>query len=286
MTAENKSRNIIRRGLSGIGQLWREIIYSIGRVRFAFGNGMRRIRRARLDYVIIPVGGSLPERSGPPRSYLQRFLPLPPRPMSMEALHRRFRLISEADNVGGVILVLGNITTGIATLQSLRRAVKRLQDAGKEVVVYTPMVDLGHYFVAVAADRIVIPPSANFEVLGLHADAFFLNDALNRVGVEAEVVQISPYKTGFDYMSKSDMSAEYREQIEWILDETYGYIIEAISAGRDMPAETVREIIDRAPYSAAEAQEHGLVDDVAYEDTLSRLLVHHETDQPPASQST
>jgi protease-4 len=196
----------------------------------------------------------------------------------MEVLHRRFQFIAEADNVKGVIIVLGGITAGIATLQSLRSAVKRLQDAGKDVVIYSPMLDLSHYFVAVSADRIVIPPSAFFDVLGLHADAVFLKDALNNLGIEAEVIQISPYKTGFDNMSKSDMSVEYREQIEWILDETFGYIVSAIATGRDKTTEEVIDIVNHAPYSAAEAQELGLVDDVAYEDMIAFLLAENSND--------
>ena len=49
---------------------------------------------------------------------------------------------------------------GLATLQNFRASVTRLRAAGKEVVVYTPFVDLAHYYAASAADRIVIPPVA------------------------------------------------------------------------------------------------------------------------------
>lgn len=277
MTTKDKKPNIFKRAVRGIGGIWRTLRFSLSRARIASGNWTRRIRRLKVDYVVMPISGSLPERAGPPRSFLQRLLPLPPRPLSMEVLHRRFQYIADADNVKGVILVLGGITTGIATLQSLRSAVRRLQDAGKEVVIYSPMLDMSHYFVAVSADRIVIPPSANFDVLGLHADAVFFKDALTNVGIEAEVIQISPYKTGFDNMSKADMSAEYREQIEWILDETFGYIVSAIARGRDKTTEEVSDIVDHAPYSAAEALDLGLVDDVAYEDTLAFLLAEDST---------
>ena len=55
-----------------------------------------------------------------------------------------------------------------------------------------------HYYVATAADRIIAPPGARFEVLGLYSEVTFLKDALARVGLTAEVVQISPYKTAYD----------------------------------------------------------------------------------------
>jgi protease-4 len=260
-----------------IGQLWQGIRFSLSRTRISFRNWIRRVRKLRLDYVVMPIGGSLPERASPPRNFIQRQLPLPARPMSMEVLHRRFQSISDADNVKGVILVLSGLSTGIATLQSLRLAIKRLQTSGKEVVVFTPLLDLGHYFVAVAADRIVIPPSSTFEVLGVHADSVFLKDALSNLGIQAEVIQISPYKTGFDNIGKSEMSDEYREQIDWILDDTYDYLVEAIAIGRGKSPDEVKQLIDDAPYTASEALEKGFVDHVAYEDTLAYLLADDDS---------
>lgn len=270
----NNNSNFFSELKREIGQLWREFRFGLSHSRVSFQNWIRRIRKLKLDYVVMPVGGSLPERAGPPRNFIQRQLPLPPRPLSMEILHKQFQSISDADNVEGVIIVLGGLSAGIATLQSLRSAITRLQASGKEVVIFTPLLDLAHYFVAVAADRIVIPPSSTFEVLGVHADAVFIKDALNNLGLQAEVVQISPYKTGFDNIGKSEMSAEYREQIDWILDDTFDHLVKAITIGRDKTAEEVRELIDRAPYTATEALDLDLIDDVAYEDSLAYLLAN------------
>ncbi len=276
MTSKNNS-SFIRELFGEIGQLWHDFRFSLSRARVSLRNWVRRIRKLKLDYVVMPVGGSLPERAGPPRNFIQRQLPLPPRPISMEILHKRFQSISDADNVKGVIIVLSGLSTGIATLQSLRSAIKRLQTSGKEVVVFTPLLDLGHYFVAVAADRIVIPPSSTFEVLGVHADSLFLKDALSNLGIQVEVVQISPYKTGFDNIGKSEMSDEYREQVDWILDDTYDHLVSAIAIGRGKTPHEVRELIDSAPYTAGEALERGLIDHVAYQDTLAYLLANGDS---------
>ncbi len=272
MSVKETNDDFLSELLRELGQLWREFRFALSRARSSYRNWLRRLRKLRLDYVVLPIGGPLPERSGPRRSFIQRQLPLPARPLSMESLNKIFQAVSDAENVKGVVLVLRTLSTGIATLQSLRSAIERLQSAGKEVVVFTPNLDMAHYFVAVAADRIVIPPSAMFDVVGLHADAVFLKDALDRIGIQAEVVQISPYKAGFDNLSKSEMSPEYREQINWILDDTYDLLVEAIARGRGKTREQVKDLIDAAPYSSRLAHEKGLVDDLAYEDSLAYLL--------------
>lgn len=235
-------------------------------------NGWRRMRKTRLDYVVIPVGGPLPERSGPPRGFIERRLPLPPEPLSLQALNARFQAVADADNVRGVVLIFRGFEAGLATLQNFRAGVARLRAAGKEVVVYTPFVDLAHYYAASAADRIVIPPSSHFEVLGLFTELTFLKDSLAKVGVEAEVVQISPYKTAMDQFGRAHMSPEQRQQLDWLLDDQFDMLTADIAADRGLDQATVRQIIDNGPLTAAAARDAGLVDGVAYDDELPQWL--------------
>ena len=252
--------------------LWQDIGFAISSSGVALRNTLRALRQAELDYVVIPVGGPLPERSGPPRSFLQRQLPLPAEPMSLETLNRQLAIIADADNVNGVLFVFQGFLAGAAKLQSFRDAVGRLRTAGKKTVVFTPYLDLLHYFAATSADVIVTPPSANYHALGLHAEALFLKDALSRLGIKAEVVQISPYKTAYNMIGNSGITPEEDEQINWLLDESFDLFLTAMAGGRDKSLEEIRKLIDEAPMSAEDALAKGLVDHLAYEDTLPYLL--------------
>lgn len=256
--------------------LWRGIRYGFTRGSIGFRNQIRKIRRLSLDYVVLTISGPLPERSEPPRSIFQRLLPLPSGPLSMQELNRRFRRISNAPNVKGVVLIFQGLSAGIATLQNLRRSIERLQEAGKVCVVYTPYLDMPHYLAASAADRIVVPPSIIFNVLGLHSEAVYLKDGLSRIGIKAEVFQISPYKGAYDALDKSDITPEQKAQINWLLDESYDLITQAIADGRNMDQETIKNLIDEAPMPAEKALSAGLIDDLAYEDSLPFLLAENE----------
>jgi protease-4 len=235
-------------------------------------NSLRAMRGVRLDYVVLPVGGALPERSEPPRSFIERQLPLPQPPFSMARLNSMVRLASDADNIKGVVFLFRGFQTGLATLQNFRRSLERLRQAGKESVVFTPYVDLRHYYAATAADRIIIPPGAHFEVLGLYTEVVFLRNALERIGVQADVIQISPYKTAFDNIGKAEMTPEYRAQLDWLLDDQFDLLTAGMADGRQMSQEEMKRLIDQAPLTAAEALEYGLIDAVAYEDELPHLL--------------
>jgi protease-4 len=268
-----------------LAELWRELkearqtmAESLAALGVSIRNQLRAMRGAQVDYVVMAVGGSLPERAAPRRTFIERQLPLPSPPLSMEVLNNRLQAIADADNVKGVVFVWQDFTAGLATVQNLRRAMQRLRAAGKEAIVFTPYVDLAHYYAATAADRIIIPPSSQFDVLGLHAEAIFLKDALDRLGVEAEVVQISPYKTGANLFGRSDITPEQREQIEWLLDDRFDMITADIAAGRRKSQAEIKQWIDRAPLLAEEALAAGLVDHLAYEDELAFLLAEPTTE--------
>jgi protease-4 len=265
--------------LAELRQVWSAVTFGLTGIGVWFRNLLRYLRRSRTDYVVIPLGGALPERPGPPRGFLQRrLLPLPGPPLSMAALNHRLRAVADAGNVRGVVFVFQGLTVGLATCQSLRRAIERLRAAGKEVVVFTPYLDLTHYYIAAAANRIIVPPAARFELLGLRVESVFLKDALGRLGIQADVVQISPFKTAFNELGESQMTPEQEQQLNWILDDGYEQITDAIAADRHLEAARLRELVDGAPYTAEAARAAGLIDDIAYEDTLPELLAPTDPD--------
>lgn len=238
-------------------------------------NAIRRARNARLDYVVLPVGGSLPERSSPPRGFIERRLPLPPDPVSMQHVNVQLRRVVEAENVQGVVFIFRGFNAGLATLQNFRAAIARLRAAGKDAVVYTPYLDLAHYYAASAARAIIAPPGARFEVLGLYTEITFFRDALERAGLSAEVVQISPYKTAFDRFNQSSMTEEHREQLDWLLDDQFDMITAGMAAGRGLPQSDLKRLIDEAPFAAETARTAGLIDHIAYDDDLAGWLQNY-----------
>ncbi len=272
-----------------LGELWGQLGAAWHTAGIRLRNMLRRWRRMRVDYLVLPVGGSLPERSSPPRGFVQKRLGLlPPPPLSLDELNERLRRVGEAHNVKGVVVVFRGFSAGLSTIQNFRRSIQRLQSAGKEVVVYTPYLDLLHYYAASAADRILIPPGVDFNVLGLRSEAIFLKDALAQPGLQMDVVQISPYKTAFDTFQHTDMTPEPREQLDWLLNDQYDMLSAEMAADRQLDQAAFQALIDQAPMRGVQALENGLVDAIAYEDELAYLLAEQpqpvsaevESDQP------
>jgi protease-4 len=246
-------------------------------------NWLRTLQRIQFDYVVVPISGPLPERTGPRRNRIERWLPLPAPPLSLEQLSARFQALSDAGNVRGVVIILRELSAGLATIQNLRQAMLRLRQAGKEVIVFTPFLDLRHYYAASAADRIIAPPGTFFEVMGIRTEVVFMRDALQQLGIQLDVVQISPYKTAYDAFQNSDLTPEHREQLEWLLDDQYDLLTADLAQARKLGQDTVKSLIDRAPLTAEEALGERLLDGICYEDRLTEFLEAPRRDEGAAT---
>lgn len=225
--------------------------------------------RRRPEYVWLDVRGELPEFSRRVGVLRRRLLPSPGQP-SLEEI--RYGLeISRRAGVG-VLLRVGELGAGFAALEELRREIVRFREAGGRVAAYLDSVDTRSYYLACAAERIFCPPSATVAVTGVRTRVTFLKDALDRIGVEAEVLAVSPYKSAGEVFTRNDFSREAREQAERLLERRYEALVEAIAHGRNLTPEKVRELVDGAPYGAGRAVELGLIDGACYEDELPGVL--------------
>jgi len=56
------------------------------------------------------------------------------------------------------------------------------------------------------------------------------------------------------------------------VQSAYGQVVDAVAAARKLPAQRVRELVDAAPLSAAQARDAGLVDRVGYRDEVYAAL--------------
>lgn len=235
---------------------------------FSLRNRWRK--RAKIDYITLTLSGQIPALPEP-RSWLQRRVLGHP-PLSLSDLNRIFERIGDDPRPTGVILHLRGLSMPLADLQTLRESITRLRDKGKKVICFAPGYTNATYFIASAADEIILQPGGELETVGLRSEATFLRDALDRIGLQLDSVAISPYKGAFDQFTRRDISPEGRQQLEWLLDSQYAILVDGMAASRRVSADHVRHMIDTAPHLDDEALAAGYVDAVLTEEDLHRRL--------------
>jgi protease-4 len=271
--------------LSAIVHAWQGFVRGLMNMR-------RRLFKRRLpDYVVITLAGDLLERN-PHVPWYCSYLPTYSPSQSIEGIRNALRRVADDPDVRGVIFLFKGATLSLAQAQSLAALFRRFHEwdharnsggvnaRAKRIAVYLEEATGAAYAAAAAADYVVCPPLAEWDVKGLITQPTYLKETLARLGIEFDVVRVAPWKTAMDSLMHARMSEAERQQYDWLFDSLYSSLVDAIATGRKLPAETVRGLIDRAPLPAAAAHAAGLFDAVAYEDELGKLLGHLHT---PAS---
>lgn len=206
----------------------------------------------------------------PPYQRTSNFFLAESGPTWLEVLERLRRL--EADrNVRGLVLHLDNPDLSWAQAEELRERVTALEDHGKPVLVYLSG-NPGNvaYYVASAGSRIALHPAAQLALIGLSAEMQYIRGLLDLVGVEPQVVRRAEYKSAPEQMTRFEPSEPALEQMEALLDDTFGELVGAVGRGRRVEAEVVRQWIDTGPHTAGSARDLGLVDTLLYPDELEK----------------
>ena len=204
--------------------------------------------------------------------------------LSMGSLERTLRIAKRDKDVAGVLIRINGSGYGMGQLQEMRDAILDFKESGRIVISYLSSCSTGDYIVASACDKILMHPSAEVRLIGLRAEYAFYKDALDMLGIRANIEQIGKYKSAAETFTRRDMSEAHREVQNVILDELYEQLVTAIVTTRgknsewasewasEWTPETVKNLIDSGPYTARGARDAELVDRLVYEDELPNVV--------------
>jgi protease IV len=223
------------------------------------------------EFVMFVLEESPPALPDPPRPLWQRLAGARSR-LSVRELGERFDAIARDSRIKGVVLHLRPAGMPMATLQDLRELVAKLRKSGKRVVAWSTSYTTGTYYLACACDEILMMPSGMIGALGFGSTGVFLADGLARFGLSADFIQVSPYKSAADPLTKSKMSDELREQITWLLDSQHRELVSAIAESRSIDEAAAKHLVDCSPYGDDTAISDHVVDGVVSEEDLAARL--------------
>ena len=129
--------------------------------------------------------------------------------------------------------------------------------------VYAYMSELcasGGYYVTAAADYIIANRITTTGSLGVISTMFDTSELFDNLGIRTVIIDTGEHKgTGsFGTVITPQQEAVLRERT----DEYYSIFVDLIATGRDMDKQTVRRLADGRLYTARQAEENGLIDEV------------------------
>ena len=185
------------------------------------------------------------------------------------------RTLYEAGDDSRVRGLLVKVGAGLswARAQELRDGLQAFAKSGKLVVAWAETLGEGgngtaDYLLATGCPEIWLQPSGEVGLMGIAAETTFLRGALDKLGIEPQLDKRYEYKSAADRVMRKEFTPEHREAIDKVLASSWEYAVDKIAAARSLDVDVVRALADRAPLSANDAREAGLVDRLGYRDEV------------------
>ena len=191
--------------------------------------------------------------------------------VQMADIEKTLKVAKRDREIAGALIKIGGSRYGIGRLQEIRDAILEFKESGKKVVGYMTNCSTGNYLLASVCDRIVLHPSGEVRLIGLRSETSFYKGVLDKLGIRANLEHIGEYKSASDIFTREEMSEAHREVQKAILDDLYDQLTQSIADKRSWTQDDVKHLIDRGPFTAKQALEHGIVDQLAYRDELKGI---------------
>lgn len=191
---------------------------------------------------------------------------------SMLGLDQLLSAINNAKTDGkikGIILKTNISGSGYATVLELRNALKDFKSSGKFIYSIAPYYDEKNYYLASVADSVFLERSGNVLFNGLTANIMFFKGALDKLGIEMQYVKVGAYKGAIEAFTRTELSAENREQISEYIHDLYNSVLQGIGESRKMDTARLSQAFNNFTIkSPQDAVKFGLIDRLVYEDEV------------------
>lgn len=191
------------------------------------------------------------------------------RSVSFSELNAVIRQAAEDSRISVLYGRVNNSSLGLAQIQELRQAVMSFRAAGKRAILFSPgFGGLGNgtseYYLAAAFDEIIMQPQSEAGITGIGIEVPFLRGLLDKLGISPEFYARYEYKTAMAPLIDKAMTRPFREELERLGSSFYNQIAADIAVNRNLSVQQVKNLVNRAPLSAEDALNAGLIDKMAF----------------------
>lgn len=129
----------------------------------------------------------------------------------------------------------------------------------------------GGYYISMAADRIYANRNCWTGSIGVIVSLINCKDLYDKLGIKE--IDITSGKNKAMGSAGLDLTDEQYEILQSLVDEAYDQFVEIVSQGRNLDEVTVRELADGRIYSAKQAKEKLLIDEIGTLEDEKKTLI-------------
>ena len=176
-------------------------------------------------------------------------------------------LMSDSDNKGLLLYVDSPGGTVYESEELYLKLKEYKEETGRPIWDYMAhYAASGGYMISMASDKIYANPNTTTGSIGVIMSGFDMTGLYEKLGIRYFSI------TSGDYKDSSQMTEEQMAIYQGQVDEYYNKFVGIVAEGRGMDEGTVRALADGRVYTANQALEKGLIDEISlYEDMTAAM---------------
>jgi protease-4 len=187
----------------------------------------------------------------------------------MHEVARAIRNAAKDDTIKAFAAKISDGPYGFAEIQEIHEALQAFRDAGKRSYAYSASFGdfsngMMSYAMALGFDEIVMMDAGQIMLNGFQAEIPYFKKPLERIGVEAQLIQRKEYKTAAESILRDDISPAQVETYTSLINGVTEYVADIFKASkRGMDGELQIDftaLIRLKPYYAEEALSLNMID--------------------------
>jgi len=163
-------------------------------------------------------------------------------------------------SIKAIVLRVDTPGGAVAPSQEIYEEVKKAMEKKKVVVSMGSIAASGGYYISSPCSKIIANPGTLTGSIGVIMEIPNLEGLMSKIGIKTEVIKSGRHKDMGSIFRK--MEKEEKELLQGVMDNVHEQFIKAVSDGRKLKMEKVREIADGRIFTGEQAVKYGLVDEL------------------------
>ena len=176
-------------------------------------------------------------------------------------------------NIKGILLDLGTVPSGMATVEEIRNALLDFRKSGKFIYAYSEVYSQKAYYLATTANKIYMNPEGTLDFRGIAGEVMFMKGLMEKLDVQIQVIRHGKFKSAVEPFILDKMSQANKEQTLTYINALWKQMLKGISETRGISEIQLNKLADNLTgYSPEEAVKEKMIDQLIYKDQLLQEL--------------
>jgi protease-4 len=193
--------------------------------------------------------------------------------MNVDIVLEKIEQVKNDPSIKGVLLNVNSPGGAVAPSVELAYAIKELS-AIKPVVAYASgTMASGSYYSSIWANKIIANPGSMIGSIGVIMQGANVEELMKKIGVKTQTVKVGDYKEAGT--PTRSWNTKEKAELEKVINDTYDMFVTDVSNARKLKKEDHKLYANAHIFTARQAKEVGLIDEVATiskaKNTLAKL---------------